>query len=212
MPEILIADGYKQIADLLEMPESTVRREVDTYPDPLPVRRLGEGRVWAKPERLRLHRRRHAEGAAHPIQGLPIAEGWEKIAGFVRLTIVRCREMAPWARDGGLDPLPVHRREDGTVFAYRDALVDWLDRRSRTAGSPKYRRPWKQPASKRGRKTAKGGKSENCVQRRRATTCNDPEDRRPLCDAASSTLRNRPQDCKSAQLRRRPRATMGAEL
>ncbi len=55
-----IVDTHKEIAAILETSVSSVRREVNTYPDPLPVRRFGAGRVWARRERLLLHRRRHA--------------------------------------------------------------------------------------------------------------------------------------------------------
>ena len=58
-------EGYKEIANADGAAESTVRRETATYPDPLPVRRLGKGHVWALRERIRLHRLRHASDV-HP--------------------------------------------------------------------------------------------------------------------------------------------------
>lgn len=137
-----IADTHEQIAAILETSVSSVRREVNTYPDPLPVRRFGGGRVWARRERLLLHQRRHAEGAKHPIADLPIVDGREHVARFVRLSLDRVRKLAPWNRPASKDPLPVYQRADGTMWAYRDALIDWLDRRSVTAGAPRHRRPW----------------------------------------------------------------------
>lgn len=137
-----IVDTHKEIAAILETSVSSVRREVNTYPDPLPVRRFGGGRVWARRERLLLHRRRHAEGAKHPIADLPIVDGREHVARFVRLSLDRVRKLAPCSVPPVKDPLPVHRRADGTMWAYRDALIDWLDRRSVTAGAPRYRRRW----------------------------------------------------------------------
>ncbi len=137
-----IVDTHKEIAAILETSVSSVRREVNTYPDPLPVRRFGAGRVWARRERLLLHRRRHAEGAEHPIPDLPIVDGQEAVGRFVRLSAERVRKLAPWSEPAAKDPLPVHRRADGSMWAYRDALIDWLDRRSVTAGAPRYRRRW----------------------------------------------------------------------
>ncbi len=137
-----IVDTHKEIAAILETSVSSVRREVNTYPDPLPVRRFGAGRVWARRERLLLHRRRHAEGAEHPIPYLPIVDGQEAVGRFERLSAERVRKLAPCSVPPVKDPLPVHRRADGTMWAYRDALIDWLDRRSVTAGAPRYRRRW----------------------------------------------------------------------
>lgn len=161
MSEVVIVEGYKGIAALLNEPESSLRREANSYPDPLPVRQFGDdGRVWAKPERLRLHRLRHADGAQHPIAGLAIVELWERVAKLARLSIERARKLAPWVEPAVEDPLPVMHREDGTIWAYREALIDWLDRRSRTAGAPRYRRRWggQKASAKRGRPQRKGAK------------------------------------------------------
>jgi hypothetical protein len=141
MSELL--EGHKAIAEALGISERTVRREAATYPDPLPVRQWGDsGGVWGKPERLRLHRLRHAQGAVHPIAGLPVVTEWAAIAKMARLSIHRAQHMAPWSEPASEDPIPVFRLSDGRVAAYRDAMVDWLDRRSRAASAPKFRRMW----------------------------------------------------------------------
>jgi hypothetical protein len=142
MSETLL-EGYKAIANALGMCEATARSEAATYPDPLPVRQWGDGGgVWGKPERLRLHRLRHAKGAVHPIAGLPVLVEWAPIAKMARLTIDRAKHLAPWSEPAVEDPIPVFHLTDGRVAAYRDAMVDWLDRRSRTASGPRYRRKW----------------------------------------------------------------------
>lgn len=133
--------GYKEISVATGKGESTIRKEAATYPDPLPVRKLGRKHVWALHDRIRLHEQRHASDV-HPIPGIPIIEGWVRIAKMVHLSASRARHLAPWSAAAPPDPLPVFRLSSGTIAAYRDAVVDWLDRRSGTASAPRYRRRW----------------------------------------------------------------------
>jgi hypothetical protein len=137
--------GYKELAAAAERPVRTCQELVATYPDPLPAKRFRGRIVWARPERVALWARRHPlEGAPDPT--LPKVDGWFAIARFVRLAVPTTRQLAPWSSLAGRDPLPVHRDEaTARVWAYRDALLDWLDRQSEPAASPRRRRKWGKP-------------------------------------------------------------------
>ena len=142
MVEDLLVEGDKGIAALLGVSVETVRRQRATYPDPLPARRLRRGRgggVWVRRERLRLWQLRHAK----PVVGdLPMVTGRLGIARFVRLSVRQCRRLLPWTSPPVRDPLPVWRDAAGHLRAYRDALLDWLDRQSEPSAAPRYQRRW----------------------------------------------------------------------
>lgn len=133
--------GDKEIAAAFDMSPESVRREIETYPDPLPARNFRGRRVWARRSRVALWRQRHPEDkASHPVAGLDVARGMFAIGKVVRLSAKRCYELVSWASEPPADPLPVWRGVDGAPCAYRDALIDWLDRQSGPAASPRRRR------------------------------------------------------------------------
>lgn len=142
MTEDPLVEGDKEIAVLLGVSVETVRRQRATYPDPLPARRFRRGRggaVWARRERVRLWQLRHVEPV---VVDLPKVVGRVAIARFVRLSVRQCRRLLPWTCPPVRDPLPVWRDADGHLLAYRDALLDWLDRQSEPSAAPRYQRRW----------------------------------------------------------------------
>lgn len=134
----VVVEGIKGFAAALDMSERTVRREMASYPDPLPAKRYRGGVVWARDDRLTLWKRRRFE--ARPAQGLTLITSLRRIGKFVRLSLSRAKELAPWHRKAPADPLPLWRDASGRVHAYRDALLDWLDRQSAPAAAPRFRR------------------------------------------------------------------------
>ena len=137
-----LIDGHKELALAVGRSVRACQELVATYPDPLPARRFRGGRIWARPDRVELWSRRHPlEGTPDPT--LAKVEGWLSIARFVRLSSARAKQLAPWSSLAGGDPLPVDRDQSGGTWAYRDALLDWLDRQSKPAAKPRVRRRWK---------------------------------------------------------------------
>jgi len=142
-------EGEKDIAEVTQRSVAQVRREVASYPDPLPAWKLrgAKGRLWGLRSRLAAWAQRHpADGA--PVSGeLAVVEGGEAIGRVVRIRPGRLWLFLPWTQPGKLllDPLPVWRGDDGSLRAYREALHDWLDRRSEHAGAGKAptARRWK---------------------------------------------------------------------
>jgi hypothetical protein len=142
LPVADLLRGHKELAAAAGRPVRTCQELVATYPDPLPAKRFRGRIVWARHERVALWARRHPiKGAPDPT--LPKVDGWFAIARFVRLAVPTARQLAPWSSLAGRDPLPVDRdNATGRVWAYRDALLDWLDRQSEPAASPRRRRKW----------------------------------------------------------------------
>lgn len=131
--------GYKELAQAADVSVRTCQDLVATYPDPLPAKRFRGNGIWAFRERVDAWRRRHAKT---PDASLVRVTGWLSIATVVRLSAVRAKQLAPWTDTR--DPLPVHH-EAGEVWAYRDALLDWLDRQFEPPSRPRIRRPWPMP-------------------------------------------------------------------
>lgn len=132
-----ILDGDTGIAHVVRRSEAWVRRERATYPDPLPAKRFRGGRVWAHRSRVALWLQRRDPDAS---SGLAVVHGVVRIAAVIRRCAAHCQDLLPWAAKPVADPIPAWRSEDGKVHAYRDALVDWLDRQSAPSASPRFRR------------------------------------------------------------------------
>jgi hypothetical protein len=141
-------DGEKAIAEVTGRSVAQVRREVAMIPDPLPAWRIkgAKGRLWALRSRLALWALRHPVDGEPESGRLLVLEGGEAIASFVRVQPGRLWRLLPWTGPGRKleDPLPVWV-DGGRLRAFRDALHDWLDRRSEHAGAgkaPTPRRRW----------------------------------------------------------------------
>lgn len=115
--------GYKQIAAALGCSVRSVLDKTLLPRDPLRLQRLG-GKVWMQAARADAWKRRHDKEPS----GLPIVERWGDIAAALRVPV---RTAQRWAAQP-CDPLPV---ESGRLaWAYRDALLDWLDGQNQRAG------------------------------------------------------------------------------
>lgn len=150
MAEALLVEGGQAIAAVCGRPLATLREQMATYPDPLPVWRLRGGRTWARRDRLLSWCARHpvdsrgfpARDVQHPLPGLAVVRGRVHMGRVVRLLPRRLARLLPWAATSGNDPVPAYPSADGTIWAYRDALLDWLDRQSERARRPRFRRRW----------------------------------------------------------------------
>ncbi len=132
-----IVEGDKGIAAIVGRSTEWARRERATYPDPLPAKRFRGGRVWAHRSRVALWLQRRDPDAS---SGLVVVHGVVRIARVVCRCVAHCQALLPWAAKPVRDPIPAWKSEDGKVHAYRDALVDWLDRQSAPSASPRFRR------------------------------------------------------------------------
>lgn len=146
-----LLDGAKGISEASGLPPDAVRREIASYPDPLPAKRFRGGLIWARRSRVELWRKRHPEitptgrrrptrPGDHPVPELEVARRLFRIAKLVRRSVAQCQKLLPWSSKPPADPLPVWKDRQGVLCAYRDALLDWLDRQSVPASSPRLRR------------------------------------------------------------------------
>ena len=134
-----ILDGDKGIAEFVGRRVRWVRDQRATYPDPLPAKRFRGGLIWAHRSRVALWLLRHAKKKAGP-SDLVIVCSIPSIARVVGRSVDACNRLLPWASKPVRDPIPAWRTSAGRVRAYRDALVDWLDRQSAPSASPRFRR------------------------------------------------------------------------
>lgn len=114
--------GYKQIADRLGCSVRSVSDKAQLPRDPLRLRRLG-GKVWMTAARADAWRARHEKDRAM----LSTVVGWRDIAKALRVPV---RTAQRWASQP-VDPLPVEKGRPS--FAYRDALLDWVDGQAQRA-------------------------------------------------------------------------------
>ncbi len=93
--------------------------------------------------------------------------GWMRIAGALpgprggRMSLATARRLA----EREVDPLPVHRTREGKPYAYREALLDWLDWQTRRHGESRLVTA---------RKSRKGCEAEG-IQKPPARTRENPE-------------------------------------
>jgi len=180
--EAQLVEGGRAIATVCGRPLGTLREQMATYPDPLPVWRLRGGRTWARRDRLLAWCARHPVDARgrpaldvrHPLDGLVVVSGRFAIGRVVRLLPRALAKLLPWAATAGEDPVPARRGLDGVIWAYRDALLDWLDRQSERARRPRFRRRWESNLVSERKRMREGG-AEEPARRPRASAREIPE-------------------------------------
>lgn len=194
MAEDLLVEGGKAIAAVCGRSLWSLREQMATYPDPLPVWRLRGGRLWARRDRLLSWCRRHPiddrgwplRGVQHPVPGLTVVRGRLAIGRVVRLLPRRVAQLLPWVATEDTDPIPAFRDASGTVLAYRDALLDWLERQSVTARAPRYLRRWESKLVSERKKRRKVDKRKDGSETARPRENQDATRVPPRCQEGST--------------------------
>ena len=109
--------GEKAIAEHLDCSVRSLRNHSRLSRDPLRLAKLG-ARVWAYADRTAAWQQRRYN--AHLA---PIVEGWLSIAKVLGTEVRTAQRWSQLQRD----PVPVEQRKNRTVYAYRYALLDWLE-------------------------------------------------------------------------------------
>lgn len=123
MSEAAVVKGQKAIARELRCSIATMKRWQRLPSDPLRLwSSEHDRRPWALRSRLVAYRLRRQEDPA----AVRIVS-WAGIAALVVMSVDQAQRLERRQED----PLPVARDPHGGVWAYKDALLDWLDAQNR---------------------------------------------------------------------------------